>query len=235
MFFTYPRALRLERKDLIAMKHWKQRSLACLLSALLLFALAGCGDSSDGSDTSGGSTEVEDVLYPVSIGDSEIRVGETTVQTLLDAGLNITFSEWNDDNQIDQYTVDPEMELEANSYYSGGTIWVSDSIYAHVSIVTDEDSVKLGEGVIARMEFSFPSAQDDPALATISFNGIPVTELNRDKAGEVFPDFTGDEVMWFSPAAMLEHKYFMSFNMEDGSMTTFSVEKTYDVDWSSAS
>ena len=77
--------------------------------------------------------EVEEPLYPVSIRGTEIRVGETTVQALLDAGMEVTWSEMTSDMQIEEYVVDPEMELEANSYYSGASIWVTDSTFAHIS------------------------------------------------------------------------------------------------------
>lgn len=209
------------------MKHWKQRSFACLFAALLVLALAGCGDDAAADGT---SSKVESVVYPVTINGSEIRVGETTVQTLLDAGFKITVSEMDANNQITEYEIDPDTDLEADSYYSGASIWITDNVFAHVSIVTEE-ATKLGNGVIARMEFSLTSGQGDPALSGILFNGVPVTELNREKAGEMFPDFTGDDVMWFSPAEMLDYKYFMSFSMEDGAMNTFSAEKKYDVDW----
>lgn len=66
------------------------------------------------------------------------------------------------------------------------------------------------------------------------FNGVPVTEISREKAGEMFPDFTGDENMWFSPASMTDYEYFMSFDM-DGMLNKFSLKKKYDVDWNSKS
>ena len=213
------------------MKQWKRRGLACLLLSVLVLALAGCGDAGDREEAA--SNEVESVLYPVTINGSEIRVGETTVQTLLDAGFKITVSEMDANKQITQYEIDPDTDLDANSYYSGASIWVTDNVFAHVSIVTEE-ATKLGNGVIARMEFSLTGGQDDPALANILFNNVPVTELNREKAGEVFPDFTGDENMWFSPAEMREYEYFMSFTGEDKALAKFSAEKEYDVDWSSS-
>lgn len=64
-----------------------------------------------------------------------------------------------------------------------------------------------------------------------NWRGIPLTELSREKAGEVFPDFTGDENMWFSPAFMSNYDYFMGFE-NGGRLTQFSVKKEYDVDWS---
>lgn len=212
------------------MKQWKR--FACLLAALPVLALAGCGTDQTPEDS--GSGEVASVVYPVSINGSEIRVGETTVQTLLDAGFKITVSEMDANNQITEYEIDPNTDLDADSYYSGASIWVTDNVFAHVSMVTEE-ATKMGSAVIARMEFSLTGGRDDPGLANILFNNVPVTELNREKAGELFPDFTGDDHMWFSPAEMRDYKYFLSFSSEDSSLATFSAEKEYDVDWSGES
>ena len=65
------------------MKQWKQRGLTCLLLTFLLLALAGCGDTNEPGGEEGTSGQVESVVYPVTINGSEIRVGETTVQTRL--------------------------------------------------------------------------------------------------------------------------------------------------------
>ena len=101
------------------------------------------------------------------------------------------------DNQINEYEIDPELELEANMYYSGGSVWITDSTFMH-----------------------------------ISFNEVSVAELNREKAGELFPDFTGDENMWFSTANLREYDYFTAYDT-DGNLMKFLAEKKYDVDWSS--
>ncbi len=119
------------------MKQWKQRGLTCLLLTFLLLALAGCGDTNEPGGEEGTSGQVESVVYPVTINGSEIRVGETTVQTLLDAGFKITTSEKDANMQITQYEIDPDTELDAESYYSGASIWVTDNIFAHVSMVTE--------------------------------------------------------------------------------------------------
>ena len=58
-----------------------------------------------------------------------------------------------------------------------------------------------------------------------------ITNFSRERAGEEFPDFTGDENMWFSSYKMREYKYFMSFS--EGKLHSFYAEKNYDVDWSS--
>ena len=93
-------------------KYWKLFSML-LLACLLALSVNGCSGKEEEPEP-----EVEEPLYPVSIRVTEIRVGETTVQALLDAGMEVTWSEMTSDMQIEEYVVDPEMELEANSYYS---------------------------------------------------------------------------------------------------------------------
>ena len=153
-------------------------------------------------------------------------MGETTVQALLDQGLNVG---WVDEN-YERVDVDPSMELEPNSYYTGGSIRLNDNIFAQISFVTEEEAIPLGEAVIARLEFYMHSEDDPAVLSKIEFDGVPVTELTREKAGEMYPDWTGDEVMWLKYG--LEYKYDLNFDMTSGQMTKFSVEREYDVDWS---
>ena len=78
-------------------------------------------------------------------------------------------------------------------------------------------------------EFSLVSAEDE-TLDKLMFNGVPISELNREKAGEMFPDFSGDENMWFSTSVLKDYEYFMGFDTA-GNMIKLSVEKNYDVDW----
>ena len=207
----------------------KKWSAAGLLLLLLAAMAAGCSGKKEEAEP---EDVIEEIAYPVSIDGTEIIVGETTVQSLLDKGLKITVSEMTPDNQINEYEIDPEVMLDANSYYSGGSIWISEHTFAHIAMVTDEENIRMGDAVIAYMEFALGSDKAD--LGNLLFNGMPVTELTRDKAGEMFPDFKGDDNMWFSPAEMLEYNYFMSFDTE-GQLMKFSVKKEYDVDWSSGS
>lgn len=209
-----------------ALKKW---SAAGLLLLLLAAMTAGCSGKKEEEEP---EDKIEEIAYPVSIDGTEIIVGETTVQSLLDKGLKITVSEMTPDNQINEYEIDPEVMLEANSYYSGGSIWISEHSFAHIAMVTDEEDIRMGDSVIAYMEFALGSDKEE--LDNLLFNGVPVTEMTREKAGEVFPDFKGDDNMWFSPAEMLEYDYFMGFDTE-GQLMKFSVKKEYDVDWSSGS
>lgn len=188
----------------------------CALLALILI-LPAC---------SSGSGESSEKLLPITINGTEIRIGETTVQALLDQGLNVG---WVDEN-YERVDVDPSMELEPNAYYTGGSINVSENVFAHISFVTEDKAVPLGEAVIARLEFNLYGEEDKSVLEKIAFDGVPITELTREKAGEMYPDWTGDEVMWLKYG--LEYRYDLNFDMTSGQMTKFSASREYDVDWS---
>lgn len=197
----------------------KKLVMSGMIMAAALLLAAGCGKK---------EKEESQKLYPVSVNGSEIRVGETTVQTLTDAGLNITVSKDTGDlSDLSRYELDPDQQLEANTYYSGGAIWISDSVFALISVATGDEAVTMGDAVIARLEFDLAGAEDED-LSGIQFDGVPVSEITREKAGEMCPDFTGDENMWLQYGS--DYKYDLNFDSE-GKMIKFSVEKKYDVDW----
>ncbi len=198
----------------------KTRSLLCLLLTALMLCLSACGKD-DGGSSQGG----DDVLLPISINGKEIRVGETTVQTLLDEGLEVSWV----DEDYNRITVDPAAQLEANAYYTGGSIKVSDNMSFMISFTTDEEEASLGQAVIARLELTTAAESDKSVLETISFDGVPITELTQEKAAEKYPDWTGNEVMWLHYG--FEYKYDLNFDISSGCLNKFAVERTYDVDW----
>lgn len=202
----------------------KTRFLLCLILAVFMLFLSACGKDDGGSSQGGGNN---DVLLPISINGKEIRVGETTVQTLLDEGLDVSWV----DEDYNRITVDPATQLEENSYYTGGSIKVSDNMSFMISFTTDEEEVSLGQAVIARLELTIAAEDDKSVLETITFDGVPVTELTHEKAAEKYPDWTGNEVMWLYYG--LEYKYDLNFDISTGYLNKFAVERTYDVDWNS--
>lgn len=206
------------------MKRMLKTVILILTAAILLAGCSGQGGKKEEE------TEPAQALYPVSIDGIEILMGQTKMQALLDGGLRVTVSEKTADNKINQIEIDPEMQMDANSYYSGGTIWITDSIFAHIALVTDEDSVKMGEAVIARLEF-YMTDTNESGLEKISFNNVPVKEISREKAGEMFPDFTGDDYIVLQYG--LDYDYSLSFDQQNNMLNKLSITKKYDVDWSS--
>ena len=200
----------------------KSRSLLCLILAALTLFLSAC--SQDEGESSQ-KEKNEEVLLPISVNGKEIRVGETTVQTLLDEGLDVS---WVDEN-FNRITVDPDMELEANAYYTGGSVKMSDHMSFSISFATEDESVPLGQAIIARLELHMAAENDKSVLEKISFDGVPVTEFTQEKAVEKYPDWTGNEVMWLHYG--LEYSYTLTFDMATGNLNGFTVECKYDVDW----
>lgn len=201
------------------MKKYIKSAVLALILVLAFMSLSACSGTEEKEE------KEEEVLIPISINGTEIRIGETTVQALLDQGIDVY---WVDDN-YERVTVDPNQTLEANAYYSGGNISVTDDIYAQISLVTDEEAIPMGQAVIARLEFRLYSEEDPAALEQIAFDGVKVTELTRDKAGEMYPDWTGDENMWLHYG--LEYQYSLHFDSSTGRLTQFTIEREYDVDW----
>ena len=200
----------------------KMRSLLCLLLIALMLLLPACGKEGDGSGQEG---ETDEVLLPISINGKEIRVGETTLQTLLDDGLDVSWV----DEDYNRITIDPTTQLEANAYYTGGSIKVTDNMSFRISLATEDEAVPLGQAVIARLEVSMAAENDQSVLEKISFDGIPATEWTQEKAVEKYPDWSGDEVMWLKYG--LEYKYTLTFDIATGALNGITVERTYDVDW----
>ncbi len=200
------------------MKTKKMRSLLCLALTALMLLLPACSQEEK-------EEAPEEVLLPISFNGKEIRVGETTVQTLLDEGLDVS---WVDEN-YERITVDPTMQLEPKSYYTGGSIKVTDRMSFSISFATEDEAVTLGEAVIARLELNMAAEDDKDVLKNISFDGTPVTEWTQAKAAERYPDWTGNEVMWLHYG--LDYKYDLNFDMATGQMSGFTGTRVYDVDW----
>lgn len=192
------------------------KALLCLALALVLAVLGACAAEEE---------KEEEALYPITLKGAEVRVGETTVQSLLDQGLHVT---WTDEN-YQAIEVDPETVLEAESYYTGGNVQLGGNAFASISFTTGEEDATLGQAVIARLEFQLAGVEDAQLLEEIAFDGVPVSQWTRELAGEKYPDWTGDDTMWLHYG--LTYKYDLNFDMGTGKLVKFAVSKEYDVDW----
>lgn len=194
--------------------------LVCFVICTVMLLATACSSENDTAEDNKG-----EVLIPISINGNEIKVGETTVKTLLDDGLNVSWV----DEDYNTVVVDPNTMLDANTYYTGGNIDVTDHLFFNISLVTGDEAVTLGDAVIARLELYMVNEDDKSVLETICFDGVPITELTIDKAKEMYPDWSGNEVMWLCYG--LEYKYDLDFDISTGYLNKFAIECKYDVDW----
>ena len=167
------------------------------IKGILLFmmtaALTGCsGDRKDAggpepetaeSDTLSTLSQVE---IPVSIRGKELFVGQTTIQELLDDGFELMVSEWNGSDII-QHELDPEEVLKTGTRNTEISFWITDSSFARLSIAAKTEDVRTGDAPITRLELHL-SHQVETLPSDILIDGVPVTELTRAKAGEMFPE-----------------------------------------------
>ncbi len=200
----------------------KKKIAAGLILLLSMAFLAGCGQNNEPPK----EEEPPEEVYPISINGVEVRVGETTVQTLLDAGYKVTVSEMDSNNQITEYEIDPEEQLKAMSYYSGASMWITDSTFAHISMATTRPT-RMGDAVIARLEFYMGGEPEEWGI--VSLNGVPVNEIDQDKGHEMFPDFSIYD--YYMVKYGKDYNYSFNFSQQNDLLNHFTVEREYDVDW----
>ena len=63
----------------------------------------------------------------------------------------------------------------------------------------------------------------------VSLNGVPVNEINQDKAHEMFPDFSIYDYMMMMYGK--EYNYSFQFSQQNDLLNHFTIEREYDVDW----
>lgn len=164
---------------------------------LMLLLLTGCSEQRRKSknsflplDTS--EFTLDEHPIPVTIGNVEVFVGETTLQTLLDAGLPIVASKWNGSDVI-EYKVDPKETIPAHTSFTDLSFWVTDSTFARLSIEAGSEDTRMGDAIISRLELHL-SHRADTLPDTILLNNVPVPEITRSKAGRMFPYFEQDNL-----------------------------------------
>lgn len=131
---------------------------------------------------------LQDHSIPVSIDDTEILVGKTTLQTLLDQELPVRIAELTERGSLRDREVDPEETLEANTSFDNAFFWISEGAYIHLSLEAGDEALPIKDARITRLELHL-SHKTEKLPANVRINGIPVTEISFDQAGEQFPDF----------------------------------------------
>ncbi len=161
------------------------RGIALMLSMVFL---TGCSQKEEEAPPE--LLTLAEYSVPVTIDGIEIVVGTTTLQPLLDAGLSIMVSEWTGD-QVLEREIDPEEILAAGTSETDISFWITDSAFARLSLEAADTDVRMGDAVVSRLDLSHLT---DTLPDNISINGVPVTELSRARAGEMFPDYEQEDL-----------------------------------------
>lgn len=169
------------------MKKMILRGIALMLSMAFL---TGCSPKEE--EAAPELLTLADDSVPVTVDGLEILVGTTTLQPLLDAGLAVKVSEWTGD-QVVEREIDPNETLTAGTSETDISFWITDSAFARLSLEAGSTDVRMGDAVISRLALHL-SHQTDTLPDHISIDGVPVRELSRAKAGEMFPDYEQEDL-----------------------------------------
>lgn len=211
------------------MKHVSAKGIAVFLT---MAVLTGCSQDKKPEDQAPStlSTGTQEELpefspsdVPVTIDDHEIIVGETTIQELLEDEFPLMVSEWDEDH-IDQHEVDPDEELEAGSENNEISFWVTDSVFARVSVEARTEAVRVGDAPITRLELHL-SHDMETLPQNVLVKGVSVAEMSRTRAGELFPDFEQGDLSVSKRGS--EYKCSLLFSPRTLNLYQFSLSDTY--------
>ena len=166
-----------------------------------------------------GSKEGE--IYPLTVDGTGITLDVTTMQTIYDAGFEVTVL---DTSTMERYEIAPDTPLDADSVYTGVSIGKGGDVYASLSVVTEE-ACAINESVI----YSFTGFGNYADKITIA--EVPLTELTEEKAkgiekkledGEYYQSYVSD-----SRILRITRE-----NGAKGAVTQLEVEVRYEIDYS---
>lgn len=179
-------------------------ALAAAAAAVFLTA-AGCG---------GGKEEI----YPLSVDGTEITLDQTTMQTIYDAGFEVSVMDTSI-GSVQWYEVEADMPLDADSVYTGIYIGKGGEPYAVIGVVTEE-ACAVRDGVV----YSFMSAEG--GLDKISIASVPLAELTGEKALEIEERLKAGE----DGQSYVTDSRILRITRESGAVTELEVEVRYDID-----
>lgn len=163
-----------------------------------------------------------DKAYPVGLDGTEILVGETKMSALYDAGY--TIEALNATTRIGRIPMEPSMELEANSIYTGILVLKDEVTVAIISVATDKKAVPASDALIGGIQVS---AELDHPLDTITLDGVKLLEMTTDTFQE---HVSGCKVREDSTSAYLYGtNYSVNVGYENGVPVSMEMKRKYDV------
>lgn len=191
------------------MKNALKKRLPAVFVGMLLAALAaGCGNG-------------EGEIYPLTVDGTAITLDVTMMQTIYDAGFEVTVL---DTSTMDRYEIAADTPLDADSVYTGVNIGKGGDVYATLGVVT-EDACTMNESVIYSLT-GYSNAVDNITIAS-----VPLAELTEEKAKEIEKKLEDGEYYqsYVSDSRILR---ITRENGAKGAVTQLEVEVRYEIDYS---
>lgn len=194
------------------MKETGWKKLAGIAAGVLaLLSIMGCG----------GAGEKEEI-YPLTVDGTAITLDETTMQTIYDAGFEVSVLDTSS-TPVQWYEVEADMPLDAESVYTGIYIGRDGVKYASVSIVT-EDACAMKDGVI----YALRNTED--GLDKVTISSVLLTDLTEEKAKEIESRLEANE---YFQSYVTDYKILRikRENGDTGAVTEMEVEVRYEIDY----
>lgn len=193
---------------MIKLTNWR-KALGIAAAMVFLAAAAGCGGE-------------KEAIYPLSVDGTEITLDQTTMQTIYDAGFEVSVMDTSV-GSVQWYEIEADMPLDADSVYTDIYIGKGGEPYASVSVVTGE-ACAVRDGVVYFLK------SEEGGLDKIAIASVPLTELTGEKALEIEPKLESNEYY----QSCVTDSRILRITRENGAagaVTKLEVEVRYDIDY----
>lgn len=180
----------------------------------ICFPMSGCS-----------SNKSMETPYLITIDGTDIIVGETTLNTLYEAGYSI-LNPRGDFSDLEE--VNADYELEANAAFNQLYVRKDDVNFAELTIITGEADAPASEAVIARV---IVCGSDE--ISKVSFSGVAVSNLTVEMLKEYLPGAEIDELGdGDSLVRFIDQDLSIFIFCENGAPAEMEIRVFYDVTYS---
>lgn len=189
----------------------KKRFLALALAGVLALSFSGCITSSLGG--------AKDEPVEITLGDTPLRIGETTVKTMLDAGFEL-FPVGDESVPLDEHMI-----LEPDSVYDGITMLRGEEDYGLLGVTTESESVPLEDAIIYDLNMD---VEIDSSMEMVSIQGKKLVDLTMEELHEMLPGSDMDED---SVNVSTENFQSWFYYDEEGKLEELALHQQFDIDY----
>lgn len=155
----------------------------------------------------------------ITLGDTPLRIGETTVKTMLDAGFEL-FPVGDEIVPLDEHMI-----LEPDSVYDGITMLRGEEDYGLLGVTTESESVPLEDAIIYDLNMD---VEIDSSMEMVSIQGKKLVDLTMEELHEMLPGSDMDED---SVNVSTENFQSWFYYDEEGKLEELAIHQQFDIDY----